>query len=272
MNANLPIVSAVAGAAAARYIAETSPNAIGDPSVGTAERNALLPASGAFAIWGVIYAGLSGLMLLQAARGGSEGLVRARPWLAVTPWLHVAWFREVGRGEGSARPLAIQSIMWPTAIALHRALYAGQPAPEGLAARALYPTAGIYAGWLTAATFPAVAGLALESGWEGEEPESWGTAGVVAAAGIGAVGARLLDDPWFGVPVVNALAGIAVRQARQGRPVVATAAGALAAVGAVGIVRGLRRKWRRRKEENVTRRGDAAARPRRATGGPGPTS
>ena len=244
MNATLPILSAAAGSAAARYIAVTSPESVGNPSAETAARNALLPASGAFAIWGVIYAGLAGLTLLQAARQDSEGLERARPWLVVTPWLHVAWFREVGRGEGSARPLAIQQVMWAASIGLHRALRGSQPPTDDTTARALYPTAGIYAGWLTAANFPAVAGLALESGWESARPEAWGTAGVVAAAGLGATGARVLDDTWFGVPIVNALAGIAVRQARQGRTLVAATAGALTAVGLIGIARGLRRARR----------------------------
>ncbi len=248
----LPIVSAATAAAAARYIAATSPAPIGNPSTETSMRNALLPAGGAFAIWGVIYAGLAGLTLLQATRDGSEGLRRARPWLTLTPWLHVAWFREVGRGQGSARPLVVQQVMWATTIGLHRALNSSEPAADDVVARALYPTAGIYAGWLTAAAFPAIAGLALESGWRGEDPEAWGTAGVAVAAGLGAVGAKVLDDPWFGVPVVNALAGIAVRQARQGRYVVATAAGALAAAGTLGIFRGLRRKRRRR----AARRGD----------------
>ena len=246
MNATVPIVSAAAGAAVARYIAVTSPEAVGNPSPQTSDRNALLPAPGAFAIWGVIYAGLAGLTLLQAARSDSEGLERARPWLALTPWLHVAWFREVGQGQGSARPLAVQQIMWAASIGLHRALRAEQPPADDAAARALYPTAGIYTGWLAAANFPAVASLALESGWEGERPEAWGTAGVVAAAALGAAGARALSDPWVGVPVVNALAGIAARQARRGRPLVAAAAGALAAAGLFGIARGLRRSRRAR--------------------------
>ena len=245
MNPALPLVSGALSAAASRALVARNPDAVSNQAEEHAEMNALLPEGAAFAIWGPIYLGLFGLTVAQALPSQAEAMAAARPWLAITPPLHATWYALTSREDGSLKPMLVLMAMLASALKLHQAL-PERTGKEGEALQdALRPAAALYAGWLTAANLPGWTAVALERGWRAKTPPPrvWGTLGVLLGAGLGALGSRKLDDPWFEVSFVNALAGIAVRQWRRERPVVALTAGALAVAGAVSVAV---RLWKRR--------------------------
>lgn len=215
-----------------------------------ATRNALLPAGGAFAIWGPIYMGLVGLGIAQAVPSLQRELAPARAWIAVTPPNHLLWFMAVKSGQSFLSAMLIQTVMFGKSIALHSSLHGLNRPDATLVQRTLRASAGLYMGWLGAANLPGWSTAALEQGWDGQSPEVWGTAGVLTGAVAGAVVAEKVDNPWVEVAFVNALAGIAIRQWKDERPVVAVAAGVCAAVGATRVIRGLWRRHTQRKRAN----------------------
>lgn len=195
--------------------------------------------------------GLLGLTVAQAAPSLSGELRAARPWLLATPPLHAAWYATVASGQGSLASMLVQTVMFGTSLKLHQALQSLNRADASRVERLLFAAGGLYAGWLGAANLPGWSAAALENGWSGEqpEPEVWGTAGVTLGAAAGAVMSEKLDNPWVEVSFVNALAGIAVRQWKQERPVVATVAGACAVIGGARVVRRLWKRRQRRRAE-----------------------
>lgn len=258
MNSTLPILSGALSAAASRAIVAQHPDAVSGQADETASVNALLPEGAVFSIWGPIYLGLMGLTVAQAAPSLSSELRSARPWLLVTPPLHAAWYATVASGQGSLASMLVQTVMFGVSLKLHQSLQPLNRADADRLHRLLFAAGGLYTGWLGAANLPGWSAAALESGWDGENPspQVWGTAGVTLGAAAGAVMSAKLDNPWVEVSFVNALAGIAVRQWKQERPVVAAVAGACAVIGGARVVRRLwqRRARRRRVTEETSDR------------------
>jgi hypothetical protein len=247
MHPSLPIVSGALSAAAVGTLTTYFDQNIANRSDEFAARNALLPEGSAFAIWGPIYMGLVGLGIAQATPALKDKLAPARPWIAATPPNHLLWFMAVKSGQSFLSAMLIQTVMFGKAIALHRSLDTLNRLDASVVERTLRASAGLYLGWLGAANLPGWSTAALELGWDGQSPEVWGTAGVLTGAVAGAVVAEKADNPWIEVAFVNALAGIAVRQWKDERPVVAVAAGVCAAVGATRVIRGLWRRHTQRK-------------------------
>ncbi len=248
MNSTVPVLSSAISAAASRALVMNNPGAVSNQAEDQAYINALLPEGAVFAIWAPIYVGLLGLTVAQAWPSLSEDLKPARPWLAATPPLHAAWYAMVTGEQGSLASMLVQTVMSGVARQLHGSLDGLNRPDADMVRRSLRAGAGLYVGWLDAANLPGWSSAALESGWDGETPppQVWGTVGVVAGAIRGEVLSEKLDNPWVEVAFVNALAGIAVRQWKQDRPVVAAAAGVSAVISGARVAKKLWTRWRAR--------------------------
>ena len=181
---------------------------------------AIQPAGYAFAIWGVIY--------LWLIAGAGYGLIKrhdAYDWqpmrpalllsLAVgTTWLAVA----------QASPVAASVLIWVMLVSALVALFK-TPDLDRWWGRA---SVGLYAGWLTAASFVSLGLLTAGYGIAGEVPAAlfWLTAALLFA---GLVQIALDGSPMYGVAVVWALVGILIANLFGG-------AGSVAALAALGIV------------------------------------
>ncbi len=250
MHPSLPILSAAASGAGAGALFSRTTDNVADRSEKYGDINALLPEGSVFAIWGPIYLGLFGLGIAQALPDFRTQLAPARPWLALTPPIHFAWYATVRSGQSFLSAMLVQTMMFGAAIKLHQSLAPLNRPDATLPERTLRAGAGLYMGWLGAANLPGWSLAALESGWSGQNPtpSEWGTAGVVVGAVAGAAASKAADNPWVEAAFVNALAGIAIKQWKQERPVVAAAAGVCAAIGGARVLRGLWRKHKARRD------------------------
>jgi hypothetical protein len=160
------------------------------------------PAGYAFAIWGLIYAWLivgCGFGAWQRRRDPAWGPMRLP--LALSLAVGAAWL-----------PVAVLSPLWATIliwVMLITALWALWRSPRPDAWAAAWPV-GLYAGWLSAASFVALGLMLGGYGWISGQVAAWITlsAAVVLAFGLQM---RLGRAPTYGVAVIWALVALAVR-------------------------------------------------------------
>jgi hypothetical protein len=185
------------------------------------------PAGWAFSIWGVIYAGLIGSAawgFLRAAPG--DGWGRACPPLALSlafgaPWVEIA----------SRAPVAATAMLLPMAAGAVAATFRSGPAfwQRG--------PLGLYAGWVTAATWIGIS--AVLTGYGAAGPQAVALFALFAALATAlAVSSLLPPGAWtFRLAVCWALVGvIAANVAPSGGqtnwPIVMLSATGIAALGA----------------------------------------
>jgi hypothetical protein len=179
------------------------------------------PVGWAFAIWGVIY----GWLVISAlygliARAADAGWNRARLPLILslaigTPWLMVA----------NASPIWATVMIFALLVTAVWALIVSPLADRWLLAAPI----GLYAGWLTAASFVSLGATAAGYGI-GFGAIGWAWAGIGAALLIAlAVQARVPDMPTYAAAVAWALIGILAKNLGS-LPMLAAAAGSGAVI------------------------------------------
>jgi hypothetical protein len=204
------------------------------------------PAGYAFAIWGPIFllAVLTGLYQLRPARG-DEGLFRQIGWaLAVGYGATALWLVFARFGPLWATAPTIAAIL----VAIGWSLVQAARAPEPTRARRwlVLPGLGLFAGWVTAATYVNIAEVLPRYGFDrfGLGPTPFAVV-VVAAATLSAALflERTRGNLVYAAAVAWALAAVIVANQERGfGPLVQTAAGVGLAVLA-GVV-----LWARRRE------------------------
>ncbi|MBF9044673.1 hypothetical protein HKCCE4037_15115 [Rhodobacterales bacterium HKCCE4037] len=158
------------------------------------------PAGWAFSIWGVIYLWLiasTGYGLLK--RDNDARWTEHRPWLFVSMAIGAAWI-----------PVAKTSPVWATILIvtmLLTALVALAKAPLIERGWARWPI-GLYAGWLTAASFVSLATLAAGYGLAGSDVASW--IALPLALIVAAAFTLKLGTPTYPAAAAWAAVGIAV--------------------------------------------------------------
>ncbi|TNF64760.1 MAG: hypothetical protein EP307_01750 [Rhodobacteraceae bacterium] len=186
---------------------------------------AVQPAGYAFAIWGLIYLGLTASALFGLiARRTAPDWAEMRPWLALSLAVGASWLP-----VAKLSPVAATVLIWAMLIPALKALFAA-PLLDRWWARA---PIGLYAGWLSAASCVAV-GLVLAG---------WGLMGEIQAAILCLVVATVLASviqvalegvPEYGIAVVWAFLAVAVNTIGSAQLLVAILA--LAGAGIVGLL------------------------------------
>lgn len=160
------------------------------------------PEGYAFAIWGVIY-----FWLLVSAtfglwkRSDSPSWTSMRPALIVSLAIGAAWL-----------PVATLSPIWATILIwmmLIPAIIALFCSPVGDQAWASLPI-GLYAGWLSAASFAAIGLVMAGYGWTSQTTAAWLCVTLASALGF-VVQWRLGRTPTYGIAVIWALVAIVVQ-------------------------------------------------------------
>jgi hypothetical protein len=198
----------------------------------SAEATHLAPASGAFSIWSVIYAGLAAYTLWQWLPGQAANPRQRRIgwWVAGSMLLNAAWILVVQAGW-----------LWPSVLviavllAVLARIFVGLVRTRGggwLEALVVDGTLGLYLGWVCVATCANIAAALVAAGFDGLglAPEVWSAVvlAVVAAVGVGlAVLGRGRLAP--AASIVWGLAWIAVGRTSGEPPSSATAIAAIAA-------------------------------------------
>ncbi|MBM3135205.1 MAG: tryptophan-rich sensory protein [Chloroflexi bacterium] len=206
-----------------------------------------VPAGYVFSIWGLIYLGLVafGVYQVLSAQGDNPRL-RSTGWLFVGSCVaNIAW---IFFWHYEIFPLTLVAMLTLLAllIVIYLRLGIGRtqvPAAEKWCVRVPF---SIYLGWITVATIANVTDL-LEylnwSGW-GVRPEVWAVIMLIAGAIITSLVILTRGDIAYGLVIVWAFIGIAVKQAST--PLVANTAWVMTALVALllvaGFILGRRRK------------------------------
>lgn len=165
------------------------------------EDPAVQPAGYAFAIWGVIYLWLFvGAVYGLSRRATAEDWAEMRPYLVLSLVVGAGWL-PVAKMSALAAAVLIWAMLIPALLALFRA-----PLLDRWWGRA---PIGLYAGWLSAASFVAL-GLCL-AGWGlMQDVPAAILCLVLAVALASAVQVALEGVPEYGLAVVWALVGVAL--------------------------------------------------------------
>ena len=205
------------------------------------DRNILTPANATFGIvWSTIYAGTIALAIHQALPSQLDNprYRKAQHWLRLNYLLTGLFGYFFSKSDKNSRiGAALTTIsMLPAAIGLHRALEIGQTDVEG-AENVIRKFISLYAGWLTAASAISATTLAQEAGYikKTEEATKWALIALPALSGLGKIVSKRLNDPYYLLTLIAALAGIAIKQQENRKEVSALAASlAVALLGETG--------------------------------------
>ncbi len=170
--------------------------------------NLFVPAGITFSIWGVIYLMLAAFVVLQF-REQNKAMVEAIGWaFALSCLLNALW---IVAWHYEKLPLSLLIMLGLLAVLVYINLQLrGQP--MGLS-RAVF---GIYLGWICIATIANVTALLVHYNWGGWgiSEEAWAIIMILAGLLISGFAIYRLENPFLGLSVIWAFAGIVIN--RQG--------------------------------------------------------
>lgn len=196
-----------------------------------------VPAGYTFAIWGLIYLGLSALVIYAALPAGRRSLRPAAlgPWLPLNFAANALWILAWHYGA-YAVSLALMLAILVSLKEMHARLDAvDRIAPSSrLDSWMVRAPLSVYWGWISVAIIPNATVTLLAAGWDGAPfgPVAWAAALVIVAAALNLAVVLRRRDLLFGAVGVWALVGIA---ARQQTAVPAFAALCVAAATLIGL-------------------------------------
>lgn len=205
----------------------------------------VVPAGYVFGIWGVIYLGLGAYTVYQAVRGSSP-VVHRLGWLpAISGLLNATWILAF-HYELFPLSVAIMLALLAVLVLIHRRIREVPDGTDRATTWAVRIPFSIYLGWISVAAVANVAQTLAAMGlFPRQLPGEW--LATIVLLTLTAIAARFVirhADAAFGLVVVWALAGIAVKEAATPvLPWVAAAGGAaLTAIVIARVLTGARRE------------------------------
>ena len=217
--------------------------------------NLFVPAGLTFSVWGVLY--LLVLLftvyqargLFSADRAAPEALSRVGWLFFVSSAANIAWLL-LWHARLVALSMIPMLVLLVSLIAVHARLGTGRTRPTGAERWFFRVPFSAYLGWITVATVANATAALVTAGWNGFglAPEVWAVAMVAVAALLTLVMLLTRRDAAYGLVVLWALAGIALKRSADASPAsqavyvtaVACAAVVAAAIAATAIVSALR--------------------------------
>jgi benzodiazapine receptor len=197
----------------------------------------ITPAGYVFSIWGVIYILLGIFAVFQALPSQRENDYQKRiGWLFVlSSLINIAWLF-LWQFEYLSLSVVVMFLLLATLIAIYLRLNIGKlevPLSEKLAVHVPF---SVYLGWITIASIANVAVTLVSVGWDGFgiSQETWATLIIIIALLITLLVIATRKDVAFGLVVIWALLGIAVKQ--SGNQNIVTTTEISAAVIAIALV------------------------------------
>nr|WP_090343282.1 tryptophan-rich sensory protein [Mycolicibacterium malmesburyense]CRL74214.1 hypothetical protein CPGR_03035 [Mycolicibacterium malmesburyense] len=231
----LPSVVGLATAATlvVNYLANALP--INGQSTGDVTRRYevyFVPAGYVFSIWSVIYLGLIAYtvyLAIASVRGRADGgAARAiAPWYVLTAAANCCWLLAWHHNRFPLSML-LMVVLLIALIVIYR-LQASRPPASTLERWTVHIPFRVYLGWISVATIANATITLDDAGWPGfglSEP-TWGVIMIAVAAALGVVMNVLHRDIAYGLVIVWALIGIAVRLHETTSILVASLAGAV---------------------------------------------
>jgi translocator protein len=200
----------------------------------------VIPAGYVFAIWGLIYLGLLAFAIHQARPSrAADPRLRRIGWLAVLSnvlngtWI-LAWHWEL-----FPLTLALMLGLLATLVVIAERLQVGRAPTTGADRWAVNVSWSVYLGWITVATITNVAAVLAAAGFDGAgiDPVAWAVGVLLVGVAIGGWWLATRQAVAYGLVLVWAYAGIAVKeQATQAVAVTALLGAAAFAALVLGVV------------------------------------
>lgn len=191
----------------------------------------VVPAGYVFAIWAVIYLGLAAFTIHQARPSrAADPVLRSLGWLpALTGFLNMVWLL-LFHYEAFALAVPVMLSLLATLIAIHHRLWQQRDGLDQASTWLVRVPFSIYLGWITVAAIANIAQSLQALGFDGFgiQPES--IASVVLVVGLVIAGTFVwrFHDVAYGLVIVWAYAGVAVKEAAAPLVPFVAAAGAVA--------------------------------------------
>ena len=186
----------------------------------------VIPAGYVFAIWGVIYVLLGVFTTWQALpRNRESGVLRSLGYLpALSGVFNTAWII-LWQYEVFALTVPLMLGLLVTLIAIHLRLWAYRDTLRGTTYWTIRAPWSVYLGWITVATIANIAQTLSWAGFTGFGLDPAILAAVVLLTGtaIAVTFVRRFRDVAYGLVIVWAYVGVAIKE--QGTPAVVVAAG-----------------------------------------------
>lgn len=192
--------------------------------------NLFVPAGVTFSIWGIIYLLLVVYCIVQFT-GANQIVITRISWLfGVSCILNALWIVCWHYGK---LPLSLL-VMLGMLVSLIYINILIRDLPPGIVKASF----GIYLGWICIATIANVTALLVRYNWGrlGLSEEIWTISMISAGALIAAITLLRLNNPYIGLSVIWAFAGIAIKRQDDYRSIFITAIVALVFTGAITLM------------------------------------
>lgn len=198
----------------------------------------ITPAGYVFSIWGVIYILLGAFVVFQALPSQkTEDYQKRIGWLFVlSSLLNIAWLF-LWQFEYLSLSVVLMFLLLATLIAIYLRLNIGKsaiPLPKKLAVHMPF---SVYLGWMTIASVANVSVTLVSVGWDGFgiSQETWAILIIITAVLITLLVMATRKDLAYGLVVIWALLGIAVKQSGNQNIVTTTEISAVVIVIALAL-------------------------------------
>jgi hypothetical protein len=220
-----------AGMIVMNYLANALPlNGKTTGALSDAYPNLFVPAGVTFSIWGVIYILLVTFCVIQFTTSHQAVISRIAWLFGITCIFNALW---IVAWHYERLPLSLILMLGLLVSLIWINLFI-KDLPAGFIKAAF----GIYLGWICIATIASVTALLVNYGWGGFgiSEETWTIIMIAAGTLIVSLTVWRLDNPFVGLSVVWAFAGIMIKRQADYRVILVTAAIAAAVVAAVLVV------------------------------------
>jgi benzodiazapine receptor len=208
----------------------------------------ITPAGYVFSIWGIIYILLGIFVVFQALPSEKgKGYQNRIGWLFVLSSLLNIFWLFLWQYEYLSLSVVLMFLLLATLIAIYLRLNIGKSAASLREKLAVHLPFSVYLGWITIASIANVAAFLVSENWDGFgiNQETWATLIIIVALLITLLVIVTRRDVAYGLVIIWALLGIAVKQSgNQNIVVIAEISAIIIAVALVAaiLVTRLRRK------------------------------
>ena len=200
----------------------------------------ITPAGYVFSIWGIIYVLLGIFIVFQAlpSQKGRSYQKRIGPLFVLSSILNIVWVF-LWQYEFLAYSVVIMFLLLATLITIYLRLDIGKSIVSKLEKLAVQTSFSVYLGWITIASIANVAVTLVSANWNGFgiAQETWAILIIIIALLIALLVLATRRDLAYGLVIIWALVGIAVKQSgNQNIVLIAGISAILIALTEVAIV------------------------------------
>jgi len=190
----------------------------------------ITPAGYVFSIWGVIYILLGIFIVFQAlpSEQGKDFQKRIGLLFVLSSLLNITWLF-LWQFEYLSLSVVLMFLLLATLILTYMRLRIGKSVVSLREKLAVHVPFSVYLGWITIASIANVAVTLVSVNWDGFgiSPETWATLIIIVALLITIIVTATRKDVAYGLVIVWALVGIAVKQSENQNIVMITETSAI---------------------------------------------